>query len=297
MNSFDSKSNKNLFELNPIRSIDRSTFVEKLIDPNPNCLESFPKSIRISNNRSLVSLRNNRCQKMPPTPSNLFLCSHPILLNATATESNPNPHLLTIPFCIQNSSSSISSSSIPLSASLMPLARLNGDDSIESGQRCPDNKPLTSAAKRRIRRKRNQMRRFESILAATAAATAMSILGRHSPNYQNLHHYSLQSNDNQLQSESFRNSKNQSDNHSGLNSTIISNDDLNKSKQILASREKLNSNRRNILIKQANNHNLSIDNLNNNFNHSNHNPFYNCNASSFKIKSRLRYVISFFFFF
>lgn len=36
--------------------------------------------------------------------------------------------------------------------------------------------PLTSAAKRRLRRKRNEMKRIESMLTATAVATAASII-------------------------------------------------------------------------------------------------------------------------
>lgn len=96
--------------------------------------------------------------------------------------------------------------------------------------------PLSSAAKRRIRRKRNQMKRLDEILITTAAATAASILN---------------SKDDHL-SESRQHCENKAA------------DQLLKSNPFKC-------------------------------NHSNNDHFYNhYNASSYKIKSCLRYVLLFY---
>lgn len=181
--------------------------------------------------------------------SQSICCPHQILFNAFSN------HIIPFPYCIYNNINNNSSNSVINNKNSKQLDRSN------------QSKPLSSAAKRRIRRKRNQMKRFEAILTATAAATAVSILSHQKHYQQPLHiHHNLTNNQRKI-------SKN---NGYPLNN----NNDDNKNISLSVSNKHLNNTNNNNTI----NHNDKQ--------YSNNDPFYNCkNASSFKIKSCLRYVI------
>lgn len=179
--------------------------------------------------------------------SQSICCPHQILFNAFSN------HIIPFPYCIYNNNNN-SSNSVINNKNSKQLDRSN------------QSKPLSSAAKRRIRRKRNQMKRFEAILTATAAATAVSILSHQKHYQQPLHiHHNLTNNQRKI-------SKN--------NGYPLNNNDDNKNISLSVSNKHLNNTNNNNTI----NHNDKQ--------YSNNDPFYNCkNASSFKIKSCLRYVI------
>lgn len=116
-------------------------------------------------NRNNLNFSNEDEHSSAITSKNIC-CPHQILLNALSN------HIIPVPVYLYGSKNSLSTSN-------------KSDRHLKSSSN-EQSKQLTASAKRRIRRKRNQMKRLETILNATAAATAVSILGNRSITESNL---------------------------------------------------------------------------------------------------------------